>query len=480
MAEPYLVVILLVFLLLFISFLSHLVFMHQSPMLSRSLRHLLATIAVPLVALTTAAAVPLGTSSSGAATASLTPSSISLGANMYDAWGGIINNVAPDMAQLANNGVLEVRQNFRWDQIQPAPGVWTWNYFDRIMTQASIRHIEVLPTLEYSPGWANGGLSAARPPTNLADFATFAAAVVARYGSGGSFWAANPQLVPAPMTTIEIWNEPWYLGYWANPDPSVYAQMVRLTSTAVRAVDPTIKVAICADDYLQHTPAGWTTVWVGALVKAFPDMAQYADVASVHVYAPNFVDPTSYYAPMVATSSAALASIGVNLPIWITETGSSATKISAQLFGTPPNTISPLSWAAQQNDVLTSLDAVNGIASAYNVTRVYEFSYFRSVSDTTWSALDGTDSGFYLLGPTGVVRGGGTGLFQWSGSHQLATGTTTQQAAASVRTGATRSKATHFDGRPGLPSGPPHHGGNRPWSDHWTPPAQDPPVPSSW
>ena len=115
-----------------------------------------------------------------------------------------------------------------------------------------------------------------------------------------------------------------------------------------------------------------------------------------------------------------------------------------------------------------------------HVTRVYEFSYFRSVSDTTWSALDGTDSGFYLLGPTGVVRGGGTGLFQWSGSHQLATGTTTQQAAASVRTGATRSKATHFDGRPGLPSGPPHHGGNRLWSDHWTPPAQDPPVPSSW
>jgi hypothetical protein len=86
-------------------------------MLSRSLRHLLATISVPLVALTTAVAVPLGTSSSGAATASLAPSSISLGANMYDAWGGIINNAAPDMAQLANNGVLEVRQNFRWDQI---------------------------------------------------------------------------------------------------------------------------------------------------------------------------------------------------------------------------------------------------------------------------------------------------------------------------------------------------------------------------
>ena len=400
-------------------------------------------------------------------------SNVSLGANMYDAWGGIVNNVAPDMAQLAANGVHDVRQNFRWDQIEPSAGVWTWNYFDRIMTQASINHIDVLPTLEYSPGWANGGLSVTRPPTNLNDFATFAAAVVSRYGRNGSYWAANPKLTPAPIPTVEVWNEPWYLGYWANPNPAVYAQMVRLTATAVRAIDPSVQVAICADDYLQHTPAGWTTQWVGALVQAFPDMAQYANIASVHVYAPNFVDPTSYYTPMVSTSVSALASIGVHLPVWITETGSSATAISAQLYGAPANTIVPQSWAAQQNDAMTSLDAVNSIAGTYNIARVYEFSYYRSVSDTSWNAADGTDSGFYLLGPTGIVRGGGIGLFAWSNSHQAAAAGSVLQSPTGHTSISSASRA-HLAAGFGMSN--PGHGGNNPRAENWTPPAQDPPL----
>ena len=344
-------------------------------------------------------------------------SNFDVGVNTYYAWPGPITWAKHDMAMLARNDIRYIRQNFRWDQIEPRRGIWKWGYFDTIMELASKNKINVLPTLEYSPTWASGLPSPTNPPSNLADFASFARAVVKRYGDGGTFWSQHPRLRPEPIDSVEIWNEPWSRSYWSTPDPSVYAQMVELTSRSVKKVDPSIRVAASVDAYRQNTGARWSPRWVSALSRVFPAMSRYVDVASVHIYQQDYLNPTSTYVPTLKIVRRHLNALGVNVPIWITETGTSATAISATGFHAAPRTIVNGGWVVQEQDLTAALEQLNRVARVFDVARVYEFAYFRSVASRSWSSLDKTDSGFYLLGPTGQVRGAGISLFSWARLH---------------------------------------------------------------
>lgn len=340
-----------------------------------------------------------------------------IGVNTYYAWPGPIRWAPHDMAMLARNDIRLIRQNFRWDQIEPQRGVWHWAYFDEIMEQASVNAINVLPTLEYSPRWASGKSNPANPPTHLGDFASFAEAVVLRYGERGSFWNSHPKLRPEPIDTFEIWNEPWSKVFWSKPDAATYARMVKMSSLAIKSVEPGAKVAASVDAYRENTTARWAPRWISVLIHAFPTMARYVDVGSLHVYQQDYLNPTSTYAPTLKIVRRHLEGVGVRLPLWITETGTSATSISAAGFGDAPRTIVSGGWVVQEQDLTTALDQLNRIAHSFDVQRVYEFSYFRSFSRDVWDPRDKTDSGFYLLGPAGHVRGGGISLFAWTRSH---------------------------------------------------------------
>ena len=362
--------------------------------------------------------VALATTSCAGGGPAKVKSNIDIGVNTYYAWPGPITWAKHDMAMLARNDIGFIRQNFRWDQIEPQRGVWRWGFFDTIMEQASANHINVLPTLEYSPKWASGLSNPANPPTNLEDFATFAAAVVSRYGSKGAFWTGHPKLAKEPIDTVEVWNEPWNARFWEHPDPTTYAQMVRLTARAVRAKDPGVKVAASEDAFTENSTDHTRVPWVVALARAFPDQARYVSVASVHVYQQQYLNPTSSYAPKVALVIHELSAIGMHVPIWITETGTSATSLSERGFGAPPRTIVRQAWVQQGTDLLSALDELNRLEPKDQIKRVYEFSYFRSVAATGWDARDKTDSGFYLLGPRGGVRGAGAALFFWTQNHE--------------------------------------------------------------
>jgi len=371
----------------------------------------------------------VGSGAAGAATLSGVPaivgtstpgtvSNISVGAGVNFGWWSTMGWAAPDMAQLSANGVTEVRQDFRWDLTEVVPGRYDWSRLDNIMTAASNSREDVLPILDYTPVWANGGQSPYVAPTDLSKFANFGAAVVARYGSAGTFWTSHPNLTPAPIHAVEIWDEPWCTNTWVAPNAAVYAQMVRLLAGAVGAVDPNVKIAISTDAMNENGQNGKLIAWVDALVAAFPDMSQYVDVASVHLYGLYRLDATPQAVSQLNYIVNSLASDGVHVPIWVTETGANATAISASLFGAPRNTIVPGAWAVQQNDFTTLLDAVNGVAVADNVRRVYAFSFSRSASLSTWNPNDSVDSGWLLEGPGGVVRGGGLGTFAWIAAHQ--------------------------------------------------------------
>lgn len=185
-------------------------------------------------------------------------------------------------------GVEWIREELPWQSVQPARGVFDWNRTDSLMAAAANAKVNVLGLLGYSAGWASSDPSGKGdtryPPSNVADYATYALEVVKRYGPKGSFWTSRPDLSPRPLTAVELWNEPW--GFWAwkpNPDPPAYARLVRAAATAIRAYDPSIRILL-AGNVLQVRSDGALRNWLQELRAADPGLSGLFDAYSVHPY----------------------------------------------------------------------------------------------------------------------------------------------------------------------------------------------------
>jgi large repetitive protein len=115
------------------------------------------------------------------------------------------------------------------------------------------------------------------PPKSDADFASYAAAVVSRYGRNGSFWSENPHLVPDPLTALELWNEPYES--WdrkPRPDPDAYAALVSQAARAIHAVDPHLAVLMSADlESWDDGTAPHGRPWLASMLAANPELAAF-------------------------------------------------------------------------------------------------------------------------------------------------------------------------------------------------------------
>src|SRR5581483_9198257 len=88
-------------------------------------------------------------------------------------------HLAPDAAldELAAAGVVWLRADFNWKQLEPAQkGQFDWTETDRVVARASANGQRIFATLAYTPGWANGGKDGSNPPLNLQDWADFVTA----------------------------------------------------------------------------------------------------------------------------------------------------------------------------------------------------------------------------------------------------------------------------------------------------------------
>ena len=187
-------------------------------------------------------------------------------------------------------GVHWFREDFWWSVLEPQRGQFRWGPTDALMTNASKLRGDIVAMVGYSPPWASGRSDDKYPPLDPSDYANFAVAVAKRYGTNGTFWAANPALAKRPLRAIEIWNEPWHWAFWKpNPDPGAYAALVRAAAPAIKAVDPRIKILISGD--LHFGWAGgrensWLNGWLSVLLEERLPMPS-VDGWSVHPYSGN-------------------------------------------------------------------------------------------------------------------------------------------------------------------------------------------------
>ncbi|GLH76753.1 hypothetical protein SSBR45G_16610 [Bradyrhizobium sp. SSBR45G] len=191
-----------------------------------------------------------------------------------------------------------------WAQVNPAPGVYNWTRFDRILQDAEQRRLDVVFNLAYTPRWAAASRDAlpafspgaSSPPADLGVWEDWVRAAVTRAAGRIRYW--------------EIWNEP--------EDPKYYSgdveTMVRLQQRAyeiIKSIDPTLIVL---------TPSSNGTAEGYRWQSAFLDKGggRYADVFAFHGYVS---DPEAVL-PVIQRFKAMLAAQGLQgKPMWDTEAG---------------------------------------------------------------------------------------------------------------------------------------------------------------
>jgi hypothetical protein len=158
------------------------------------------------------------------------------------------------LAAIASTGVGVVREDAFWSWAErrvPLRGAhsYDWSSADAIAAALARNGLRWYPILDYSTLWAGtlGGPKGWKSaPADSNDFAAYAAAFANRYGSGGSFWTANPALPALPVQTYEIWNEPNLADFWPDTSGAAarYGDLLATTAPAIRAADPSGSVVV--------------------------------------------------------------------------------------------------------------------------------------------------------------------------------------------------------------------------------------------
>jgi hypothetical protein len=215
-------------------------------------------------------------------------------------------------------GVGTLRQKVEWARIEPTPGRFDFSGYDPGVGELARRGVRILPILFNPPKWASSapaGAGGVYPPRSNAEFASFARAVVARYGPSGSFWAQHPEIPPLPIRAWQVWNEPNLPGFWrSGPDPAAYAAMLEQTSAAIRGVDPDAEVVTAG------LSSGRSAVPIPAFVRGLyrAGAGGSFDVLAIHPYAHTVLG--SYR--ILAQARRTLDSQGDDqIPLWATEVG---------------------------------------------------------------------------------------------------------------------------------------------------------------
>src|SRR5450755_18894 len=156
---------------------------------------------------------------------------------------------------------------------------------DPIVALAAQRGLTILPVVLYTPTWDARSFppTAADPRTPTAlprvdsAYASYLAALVARYGPHGSFWAQYPRIRRVPIRMWQIWNEPNGHYYWPiQPFAKSYVALLRVAHDAIKRADPGAKVVL----------AGMPNfVWKYlAQIYAVPGARKLFDVVAAHPF----------------------------------------------------------------------------------------------------------------------------------------------------------------------------------------------------
>jgi hypothetical protein len=218
--------------------------------------------------------------------------------NLLFTMGGLTGTqVEAQLKALRAAGATLARTDAPWELSEPSPPVggvhhYHWTFDDVVAASLAVNRLRWLPIVDYSAGWARSVPGQDHsPPLSDADYAAYARALAARYGLGGLFWRAHPELPALPVQELEIWNEPDSVHFWTPyPDAGRYARLYGEARSAIHAVDPSALVLVGG--------LSAATTFLPQLLAADPRLRGRIDGVAIHPYAGS---PAAVLGNVVAT-----------------------------------------------------------------------------------------------------------------------------------------------------------------------------------
>ena len=123
-------------------------------------------------------------------------------------------------------GIKWGRQDLTWRRIEVGPGVYKWDYYDRVVDELLSHGIMILADLAYEPDWVREKINSTEA---VEAYVRFVRAAVSRYKDKIKHW--------------QIWNEPNFGGHFWRGTPEQYANFLSAAGKAIHELDPEAKVA---------------------------------------------------------------------------------------------------------------------------------------------------------------------------------------------------------------------------------------------
>ena len=219
-----------------------------------------------------------------------------------------------EFAMMRRGGVGTFRALFSVP-LRVRPDAVDWAPYDALMARAARERIEVVPVLLGTPG---GGQRFERPRRRAQRmaWAVYVGAIATRYGRGGTFWEAHPELEPKPLRAYQVWNEPNLPVYWRPVlDVAGYLRLVRLTRARLRAIDPEASIVLAG---LPDSRLGTPMLDYVRAIYAQPGARSLFEVVALNPYAE---DATDVLAKLNRVRAHMDRRGDRKKPIWVTEIG---------------------------------------------------------------------------------------------------------------------------------------------------------------
>ena len=146
------------------------------------------------------------------------------------------------LAAVRDLGFTWLKQQVRWEDMEPHRGQRRWDTMDKLLEAADKQGVHVLFSVVSAPSWArerDADMTIAGPPTDNKDFADYLGTLASRYCG--------------TLDAIEVWDEQNLFYAWGNLPLSgeSYVQLLAAASASIREACPSIRIFSGA-----LTPAG--------------------------------------------------------------------------------------------------------------------------------------------------------------------------------------------------------------------------------
>jgi len=210
-----------------------------------------------------------------------------------------LTNTDAEYRLMDDLGVEWLRNVFAWSRLEPKPGVWNFEYYDKFMETAENYGKKVLIVLAYDVFWL---YTEEEPKRNITPerrdaFLEYVKTVAKRYGSRAA--------------GFEIWNEPNTPLFWKGSDEDFF-ELTRLTTALLKEIQPDKPVAVGS---IFYHPIMSGKSYLKKMIRH--GLLENADAVSLHPYGLSL----SASAKRVVQADKLIKESGYDKEIWITEIG---------------------------------------------------------------------------------------------------------------------------------------------------------------